>query len=77
MFAAVFEDDVHLAADIARLFSSVDWIPGDADIVRLENEQQDGSVQRQAIVPDTRASNLPRRIGYLGNCWLHHQKGDS
>lgn len=34
--AAIFEDDVHLAADIAVFLSSFEWIPPDADIVRLE-----------------------------------------
>ncbi len=34
--AAVFEDDVHLAKDLAALLSTDAWIPTDADIVRLE-----------------------------------------
>ena len=34
--AAVFEDDVHLARDIAPLLTSDAWIPSDADLVRLE-----------------------------------------
>jgi glycosyl transferase family 25 len=35
-FAAVFEDDVHLASDLTALLRSADWIPEDADLVRLE-----------------------------------------
>jgi glycosyl transferase, family 25 len=34
--AAVFEDDVHLAGDIATFLNSNDWMPADADVVRLE-----------------------------------------
>ena len=33
---AVFEDDVHLAADLPLLLSSADWLPDDADVVRFE-----------------------------------------
>ena len=35
--AAIFEDDVHFAEDIAPLLASDAWIPRDADIVRLES----------------------------------------
>ena len=35
-FAAIFEDDVHFGAGIRDFLSSADWIPADADIVRLE-----------------------------------------
>lgn len=35
--AAVFEDDVHLAADLPNLLGASDWLPDDADIVRLES----------------------------------------
>lgn len=34
--AAIFEDDAHLAADVATLLASEDWIPPDADLIRLE-----------------------------------------
>jgi len=34
--AAIFEDDVHLAADLTKLLASSNWLPADADIVRLE-----------------------------------------
>ena len=33
---AVFEDDVHLAADLPLLLGSADWLPPDADVVRFE-----------------------------------------
>lgn len=35
-FGAVFEDDVHLASDLPTLLASPQWIPADADLVRLE-----------------------------------------
>lgn len=36
-FIAVFEDDVHLAPGAAAVFASApDWIPADADIVKLD-----------------------------------------
>ena len=35
-FAAVFEDDVFLSNELTGLLTSSDWIPDDADIVRLE-----------------------------------------
>lgn len=37
---AVFEDDVHLASDLAPLLSRTDWIPDDADIIRLESNSK-------------------------------------
>lgn len=35
-WAAVFEDDVTLAEDLRLLLAATDWIPADADLVRLE-----------------------------------------
>ncbi len=35
-YGFVMEDDIHLAADIAALLGSTDWIPPDADLVKLE-----------------------------------------
>ncbi|WP_136658905.1 glycosyltransferase family 25 protein [Nitratireductor sp. XY-223] len=34
--AAFFEDDAYLSSGLSGLLSSPDWIPGDADVVRLE-----------------------------------------
>lgn len=34
--AAVFEDDIHVARDLKALLASGDWMPSDADLVRLE-----------------------------------------
>jgi glycosyl transferase family 25 len=35
-WAAVFEDDLHVSPDLGRLLATTDWIPNDADIIRLE-----------------------------------------
>jgi len=48
-FAAVLEDDVHLAADLKILLGSDRWIPADADLVRLEANQQMRLVGRRRI----------------------------
>lgn len=34
--AAIFEDDVFLSSDLGALLASPDWIPRDADLVKLE-----------------------------------------
>lgn len=47
-FAAIFEDDVHFSAGIRELLSSADWIPGDADIVRLETHRMYTEYARDA-----------------------------
>ena len=38
-WAAVFEDDVHLSKDVSALLATTDWIPSNADIVRLEGNR--------------------------------------
>jgi glycosyl transferase family 25 len=35
-WATIFEDDVRVAADLRALLASADWIPAEADVVRLE-----------------------------------------
>ncbi len=35
-WGAVFEDDVHASPDLGPLLAASDWIPADADVVRLE-----------------------------------------
>lgn len=35
-WAAVFEDDLRVSPELGRLFASTDWIPDDADVIRLE-----------------------------------------
>lgn len=36
---AIFEDDVHLSVKTPNFLSDLDWVPSDADIVRLEANQ--------------------------------------
>lgn len=48
-FAAVLEDDVHLAADLKNLLDTDQWIPADADLVRLEANQEMRLVERRRI----------------------------
>ena len=38
-WAAVFEDDIRVSSDLRPLLESPDWIPSDADIVRLEGNR--------------------------------------
>jgi len=33
---AIFEDDVHLGKNAAEILSRTDWIPDDADVVKIE-----------------------------------------
>jgi glycosyl transferase family 25 len=35
-WAAVFEDDIRVSPELGLLFDATGWIPGDADVVRLE-----------------------------------------
>jgi glycosyl transferase, family 25 len=39
-FGLVLEDDLHLSDHLAQFLGSTDWIPNDADIVRLETTGQ-------------------------------------
>jgi glycosyl transferase family 25 len=56
--AAVFEDDVHVAADMPALLSSEDWLPADADVVRLEANS------RMVLRDGRRLASLPKRKIY-------------
>ena len=48
-YAAIFEDDIHLGADAAALLQSGDWIPGEADIVKIETKLQYARVDRSSV----------------------------
>jgi glycosyl transferase family 25 len=48
-FTAIFEDDVHFGAGIRDLLSSADWIPADADIIRLETFKMYTEYTRKAV----------------------------
>lgn len=46
--AAIFEDDLHLGADAATLLRSGDWVPADADVVKIETKLQYARVDKAA-----------------------------
>lgn len=52
--AAIFEDDVHLAADTGAMLASGDWLPRNADLVRLESNSPMvlKGARRIAVCPD-------------------------
>jgi glycosyl transferase, family 25 len=54
-FAAVFEDDIHVAEDLRPLLTASDWIPPHADIVRLE------TYHKMRVVDGRRIEIAPRR----------------
>ena len=70
-WSAIFEDDLRVSPDLGRLLASTDWIPGDADIVRLEANRSmrltNGRLLR--AVPDRRLyrvrSGTPGTAGYI------------
>jgi glycosyl transferase family 25 len=39
-YAAIFEDDLHLGNDVAALLANGDWVPENADVVKLETMRQ-------------------------------------
>jgi glycosyl transferase family 25 len=54
-YAAVFEDDAHFATDMGALLASTDWIPTDADVVKLESNS------RMILKPGREISVAPSR----------------
>lgn len=57
-FAAIFEDDVHFGTDVATVFRTSDWLPEDADIIKLE------TMRRRARIDKT-------PIAFVGHRTLH------
>jgi glycosyl transferase, family 25 len=70
-WAAVFEDDIHVSPDLVPLLASADWIPRDADVVRLEGNRSMRLTHGRTIVPTPsrkvyRArSGTPGAAGYI------------
>jgi len=54
-YAAIFEDDVHFGADVGALFGSSDWLPPEADIIKLE------TMRRHAKIDKAPAASIGRR----------------
>ena len=73
-WAAVFEDDLRVSTDLGRLLRSHDWIPSDADIVRLEANRSmrlsDGRGDRCGVRPQ----GLSRALRHVGRRWLRHRQ---
>ena len=46
---AVFEDDIYIAEDVGRLLEDPSWVPGDADIVRLETMNVRAALESAAV----------------------------
>lgn len=67
-FAAVFEDDVFLSEELTGLLTSSDWIPDDADIVRLETTFWKAEISMDKIMV-TERFDLHRLLS------LHHGSG--
>lgn len=53
-FCAVFEDDIHLSDDLTQILNDGSWIPGDADVIRLETSTNRIRLSPQPLV--TRAT---------------------
>lgn len=65
-WCAIFEDDVHLSADIARFVASDDWIPAGASIIKLETVVFHTSVVSKGI-PVGGGRKLHKLVsGYMG-----------
>jgi glycosyl transferase family 25 len=61
-YGAVLEDDIHLSPDLAKFLSGWNWIPGDADVVKLET-----SGNRVFVAHDHRAIHAGHRLIRLGS----------
>ena len=48
-FAAVFEDDIHLAPTLPDFLSDWGWVPHDADIVKIDTMQRSVYLDQQTI----------------------------
>jgi glycosyl transferase family 25 len=54
-YAAIFEDDIHLTDDARHLLTRSDWIPTDAEIIRIETlPEYRIYVERQGVKVGTR-----------------------
>ena len=59
-FVCVFEDDIHLSKDASRFLSSSEWIPADAELIKLETFNTKVEYFRN----ETRAA-LDRQLGVV------------
>jgi glycosyl transferase family 25 len=47
--AAIFEDDLHIGDGAADLLASDDWIPGNADIIKIETMNRPTKMDKSAV----------------------------
>jgi glycosyl transferase family 25 len=70
-WSTVFEDDLRVSPDLGRLLTSTDWIPDDADIIRLEANRSMRLTNGRVIraIPGRRLyrvrSGTPGTAGYV------------
>lgn len=48
-FAAIFEDDITLSKDAQRFFVSDDWIPADAELIKIESQGKKVLTDKPAV----------------------------
>ncbi len=65
-FGAVFEDDVHLSPGAADFLSAGDWIPDNADIIKLETFRREVHVDREVIALADGRSLMRLRSQHVG-----------
>ncbi len=65
-WGAVFEDDIRVSPDLTSLLASADWIPPDADIVRLEAYRSMRLAGGRPIADAAGPEALSRAVG---NVW--------
>lgn len=47
--AAIFEDDVHFGSDVATLLQHDDWLPQDAEIIKLETMRRHAKIDKTPV----------------------------
>jgi glycosyl transferase family 25 len=64
-YVCILEDDIHLSKDAGKFLKSTEWIPGDADIVKIETFCQETTYYRsESLVA------LDRRVAPLSTIHL-------
>lgn len=61
--AVVLEDDIHMSDDAVTFLTSGDWIPADAEIVKIETVKKWKTVVSKKTIPLARDHRLARLLG--------------
>jgi glycosyl transferase family 25 len=48
-YVAIFEDDIYLSPALPRFLADAGWIPGDADVVKIETMAMSANVDRRGV----------------------------